>query len=1448
MFDLLKNDVKIGDKVNLHLINGKESGVIIEIGDNYILLQSENGTKHRFFDKLIGGWEILSDNIQNTEDEKKHSLISISTELKVSIKAIVDKLKEINVEAIISPNTQISTENYEFLITAFSGSSLDEIIPDLDIIIQKLIELEDKSSPITDSEICQKFMKYSGRKISRDSVTKSRKRLGFAHSNLRKENSDNFSSEFHNNSDISNTINENIVEGINLNKDLLLEKSNLFKKSLPINILSKFIEPNANIIEVRDTTCIASNNNNPSIFIHNNRIADSKLLRELETFQAGSIIPVVLSTYEKEMNLIVNSVALPNSLDNYIDELIEQIIQSNFDQVILVLSIIRNEVKNNKYLGEIIRELTKKYSLRNIKEPKKILVSEITDKEAKKNFKDVEKEINTSIRQSKFEFALAQIEKELADTSIDVKYKSSLLLKKAQIFSSINNPEASEIAYEELVHFNEKTKAPANNLSHLFTELGRLQALNIEKRELAIVSVKKALRYNPNNNFAENLLKQLEGNIQKIKKESKERVAGNEEHLLIDAVDDSTAISKMIDVDIKEHKYTNSEIIKNGSKSTAFIAKSILDEAKKSRETDLSEKYPIYLEAAKAYSELNVGSYDLQEYLEAVAYYSMLKGNSLFINFRNIVLNNNFDILKLNRLRDSASSYYIESLNLLSNIEPKFLLSILANYLKLNIITYHIQNNFSIDFKLMFTGKFADVFKDSIRNNNNEIEAIAYKAIVDCGASSINALNRLYNIPNGTQVLYNSFSSEKRTKEIFNLINTIEGNAISNELKPGEFLKSTFFERRIGVKNFTDKILSLSKIDIEPQNIDTLLKSWKLIVDFDKFITPTDREVKNEIDKLLEILQPYLNRQEKERLNILIQIRTIIEKQITFINDNTTYYGRTYFYVLLNKWKREVDLLLEEKIAQSYPSLIISIDPPYFVETDGEITAPLVIKNVGEATAEGFEIKIIGESTVYEDHFEIRHESESEIAAAGKIETSFVIPPHILNDSKAVEIKIEIQAIYQKKKLTSRVFEFTIEEEPKSTLIYEDIPWRDGPIPPEHLFKGRRKLIADLAQHYLSVERDKPYILYGLTRTGKSSVLEYLKKDVEGDSFIYKGIEYDIITFSWDLSEAATFKKAPDFWEYILHQQTFEMIELYAKKFTLDITNLNINKNTRAKDFKIILEFLKSKNIYPIFFVDEFSFIKTLIDDGTINSAFLHSLRQFSLNGLASFIFAGTYDIKSLITDVKYGITGQLVNAIEEQVNEINDEAAVELIEVINEKLSFTPEAIDHIKFLSGNVPYFIQIICKSCGYFAAENKRRYIGYPELEKVVKILIGQIPSSPKSLVKKLPENIFQNNQFSPADPKEVAVLITSIVYLNKDRITDPRGVRFDELQKLWADKDINGFRPKLADSINLLKEKKIIIQEEDEGIPVYKLSVDLFRRWWANHNPDINLTLTTLIDQ
>ncbi len=355
MFDIFKQDINIGDKVKLYLTTGKEpEGTVLSIGENFVLLQVDDKTQNRFFDKLIGGWDVL-----------------------------YSKINE--------PKTKIEPQN-----------------------------------------------------------------IG--------------------------------IEKIEIDKSLLIEQVNNFKSSLDKKTIGKFIEANANIIAVRGTSCIASNDGNSNIEFQQSKIADLNLLLAVKSLKNDSKIPIVLNLIEKQDFTIVRAAMLPNTLELYINDFLELIKESKFEEASCILWIIGNEIKRNKYLGEIISTFRTYYfdrkSKRTIqnKEPKIFQVPELSNIDGKKFFKSVEKEINDLIRQSKFDFALKQIDVELLNNSIEEKYKSSLLLKKAQIFSSLSKPDESEKAYAELVLFNEKIKSPANNLSHLYFELESLQSLKPEKK------------------------------------------------------------------------------------------------------------------------------------------------------------------------------------------------------------------------------------------------------------------------------------------------------------------------------------------------------------------------------------------------------------------------------------------------------------------------------------------------------------------------------------------------------------------------------------------------------------------------------------------------------------------------------------------------------------------------------------------------------------------------------------------------------------------------------------------------------------------------------------------------------------------------------------------------------------------------------------------------------
>lgn len=1229
-----------------------------------------------------------------------------------------------------------------------------------------------------------------------------------------------------------------------LKQNSLLAIVEEIRSSLTVNEKNTIVASNANVREVLRRSFRVSTENQPKLSVNIYTVIETSLKQDLSHFSIGDSLPVVVY-YHQVPYIEVKGVYLtlsPNTIGGYIDILTQAILERHYRQAKALCYFLRSQSMRQQCLwkiGKLIKAMKCvnafiKEKQESIKSATKISIG----------YKEIEKQLNELIRNGEHSTAISTIDEILNNSTVDNKYKSSLLLRKAQAYSSITDYKNAQLAYSTLIEFLESVGGESKNLSHLYTELARLQAMDQTGLNEALTSVEKALQYNQRNKYAATLLEQIKsGSLSSVSISSISNVnaktAEEDKKLILESDESASVISKMIDIDIREYHFTNLDIINNGGVPTPSLAKKIYEEAKRIKDVDLSERFPVYLEAAKAYSELPVGSYDFQEYLESIAYYSILKGNSLFLKFKKLLTENKASITTLTHIKDSACSYYIESLNLLSSIKSEFLLLILGNYLKMNIALVNLEQGVEPN----ITGQFNKVFFKCISSNDTYLNLIAWSTVVAVGTASPRTWNQLTFIKGGTSGLYGIMNRTDTRKSIYELLNRINDEPVNTDLLPGEFLKNTFARR----KNRNEKIRSLiSKILKQELNfhlLSQMIELWSTIPDYIDLFNDTELESKSAIDKVLVILTPYTNRNQIERTNLLIQAQRIIEEQLVFINENTTYYGRTFFFPLLSRWKRIILNALEKKITDTMPQLVVVADPPYIVDIEGSKVVNLLVKNRGESTAEGCVMIPNVISLSNEISIKGKNVYKNEIPSGSNLEVPMKLPP-AMYEVNTIKLVMSISAIYQGRELTPAEFEFTLEKEPESTLQYEDIPWNDGPIPVEQMFKGRKQILDMLTRHYTSIERDKPYILYGLTRTGKSSILKYLRKALDKRKITISGEQYCIATFYWDLSQASSYGNAHDMWEYLLFVQFNEYLDQYIG--IEGYNELAMPDRPRAKELNNALNFLHKKHIYPLFFVDEFSFIKVLMDNGVVNPAFLHTLRQFSFEAKAGFIYAGTYDVDALLEDPKYGITGQLVGCKKEQISEIDKESAEELIQVLGNKLVFTKEAVEHIHRLSGDVPYFVQMICKYCGFYAVENKRTIIGYPELEHVIRILTGEIAPKENSMVKTLPDNVFQNNMFSPADPKEVNVLITSIVHFNRENKEHPRGVSMVELQELWAAKHVSAFTAKLADSIELLTKKKVLKDALDEDLPVYTLSVDLFRRWWSIHHPDISVEIGTIM--
>lgn len=350
--------------------------------------------------------------------------------------------------------------------------------------------------------------------------------------------------------------------------------------------------------------------------------------------------------------------------------------------------------------------------------------------------------------------------------------------------------------------------------------------------------------------------------------------------------------------------------------------------------------------------------------------------------------------------------------------------------------------------------------------------------------------------------------------------------------------------------------------------------------------------------------------------------------------------------------------------------------------------------------------------------------------------------------------------------------------------------------------------------------------------------MDYLCERIEG-----KHIKEDdskiISTFKWTFDEKE-FKniKRSDLWANLLETRIYDKLsdELAdAVDAAYPGKGLPPADQLSQSDLEIVINALNNRNIIPLIAIDEFSYVRKIIEEGLLDTTFLKKLRDISYSGKACFLYAGTYDIKDIPKE--YGLTGEMNNTLAMPINEIEDNYANELIDVCP-KLHFDEKARGLIRSLSGCVPYWIQWICLNCGKFAVAQRRCHLGYNEVNYVVKVMTGEIQPGRKDTWQAIDEINFYNNQIDPNNIAEHQ-LISSISYLIRESTHIERGVSMDELNSLWNKFSVEeSIRRNMVRALTSLEERGIVRQFTDETREVYRLNVDLFRRWWYVHHRDL----------
>lgn len=1053
--------------------------------------------------------------------------------------------------------------------------------------------------------------------------------------------------------------------------------------------------------------------------------------------------------------------------------------------------------------------------------------------ELRRRIKTINDSIDELISRKDYEKVFLQLEKSI-ESSTDNKQKSSFLLKKAQLYSSLKDNDKAITAYKELISFNESIDAPANNLSHLYTELARL-LLIIGDEENSNEARNKALMLNPKNTIARRIGSDKNPLNQGNDKDNKHNVKESDGVLATIKYTDSN----LIDDDIERHSFSDPEIVSLNGKVTNEIVNRLLEDASS------SEEYEQHLEVAKALKCLPIGSYDIQDLEDSIKNYSVFKCVSLFNSYKIVVSESdsvdNIPNEQLNKIKDCAVCYSLEAMESIVDEDSELVTRILTNCLLLELSSLLILGSKSReallevldyntedfvkhvtmpDLSIFVPALFVKLVSYSIQCANLWDSVIIKSPDYNYLLSYVNDNN-----PIKEKIIELTPKGKKRDVKNVDYINSLRGYI------SGKLSMSYSYLRNI------------DSYELDLSSLRPLLKKCKMLSSktYIWCLNDTDQKTILDINHLVALLSLYQRKNKNERKSILSNVMFEIEEILKWNNStNATKLGRFYFYPLLVSWKEYLSKLDTQDKYKDQCLLSVEMDSPYYyVNGDNNKGFKVILHNKGNFISEGYQLNIwVGEN--HNNGFV--KEEDIIILPNTDVQVEIPIPIDKWGNYEIYEVNFAISSKYQDKWSNTEDFNASITNKRDVSFGIGEIKWHDSGNPPQGMFKGRDTIVHDLKEHYCSHERRYSYVLYGLSRTGKSSILDYLGKAIKGCEIVGTTLKKIVLPLIIDLGEIYGNTIDGNFWEEFI-----DCIFKTTEDFILDYRPEKIGSLSRPNDLKQYITDLNELNIHPLFMFDEFSFMQNIINDGYINSAFLQYMRTISADkDLASFIFAGTYDIKQLIYDQKYNISGAFTYLREpdKPIFEISSQAAEELINVMQGKLDFSPAAIREIHRLTGDVPFWIQKLCLNCGIYAVENNRPFIGISELEKVVRKMTGESNNiGNKTTIPTMNEGTFEKTQTLITDTDEMKIVLTSISFLiNESKSSE--GITYDEIKDLWAEKGCDISNYNIKEAIDSLCERKTLVYEDIDNMRYYRFSIDLFRRWWLHEHFVFDLELST----
>lgn len=1143
--------------------------------------------------------------------------------------------------------------------------------------------------------------------------------------------------------------------------------------------LTYFFAPNASIISAdKKNVLIHMSQEDVSYYVPYKFIASQGLISEInEMFMSGedsnsTSIPVYVGLYTKDkQHAYPNIVLEPGTMQEYVDLLSNTLLNSNEQNFLAKnLTFILWRGCSNSRSKEATKQLRQFILTRGSSNHKEIIYE--------KDF-------------------LSRLDSEIEAYDKEGKDYTPLLVRKAQWLSSKNRYEDAIQAYNDLIdRLKTLGDSSSQNISHNYTQLALLQ-LKIDKPEDARLSFNEALKYNPSNDVARRSLRKLDS----------PGLHGSDVHIehRTRKYDFPEIIDSVLQDDMDRHSFVDPEASMSNGNISITLADRLLAQAE-SDDTPNS-----YLEAAKAYSK--TGVLDESEgfnFAKALCGYATLKSKALF----NAAANSSYKDNGLLRLVDSSFCYFASAINLCSYLGLGWT-AYFRDYLRMRVFCL-AQNKLHIDTSSFFDNHLEDFIALNKLDDNVDLLVECSEVVISLGSRCPVVLDSLYgDYGKSIATIINLISSFPRKVEFYNRLNIKNKCTHIVPQSTTENMLVQYIEQRIKqLDKLQTRINFIKNKSAEALFEENVVKAFNRLRKSSAYLTETEYSLTQKAVSLIKSLPIFKSRTPEERQILVHSLKNEITANLKTTSDMSSYLSSELLNELWQKLLASKYLAISAKSTVFTP-LIATSDGNIIQNTNGTYQIPITIKNSGQVTIDNFSAV----ATFTEGTQKFQHDYNGKRLYPGDDIALFIDIPNVISDLKIYDYKIQLRGFNMNSWLAPREFNLTASHAADITFIEKDIKWNfQGKETREEMFKGRKSEIDKLVETFTSIDRRKIPVVFGLTRTGKSSILLNLKSILKGYEILIDGLPKNILPIYVDLSTITSLLKDHD-----------SFIRQFWVKCTYDLDSVGLKYDAfRPKSLEDIIDFVNENGMYPLFMFDEFTYVRKIIE--VEGNEFLKTIREYAIDQRAGFIYAGTYDILDIIRDSNLNPAGAFMNIDEYKIYSIHDPLDAEsLIRVMEPNLCFTQSAIESIHMYSGDVPYWIQVICHYCAKYAIKYKRPVIGTKELDDVVQGILGE--KKVDGVIGMSDLQFEQQQILGGSDPKETKSLLFSIAYLMKDA-SNQNGVSWTRLKEFWLENSYNPDMQSIVTAKERLEDRLCILSSDVDGTSLYRFSVGLFRRWCA----------------